>query len=72
MYRKLFLMVSFAFLFSIALTSVAKTADLNLVGLWRFDEGAGTTAADSSGLGNNGTLQGNPQWVAGRFSNALI
>jgi hypothetical protein len=27
-----------------------------LVGYWKFDEGAGTTAFDSSGYGNNGTL----------------
>jgi len=27
-----------------------------LVGLWRFDEGAGTNVADSSGLTNNGVL----------------
>jgi len=30
----------------------------SVVGWWRFNEGAGTTAADSSGLGNNGTLTG--------------
>ena len=27
-----------------------------LVALWKFDEGSGTTAADSSGNGNTGTL----------------
>lgn len=27
-----------------------------LIGLWRFDEGTGTNALDSSGLGNNGVL----------------
>ena len=29
-----------------------------LVGAWAFDEGAGTTAADSSGNGNTGTITG--------------
>src|ERR1700735_1979566 len=28
-----------------------------VVGLWRFNEGSGTNVSDSSGLGNNGTLQ---------------
>ena len=49
----------------------------SLVGLWRFDEGSGTTVSDSSGLGNNGTLQGDngnlPTWTAGQpgFGSAL-
>ena len=29
---------------------------------WMFDETGGVTAADSSGHGNDGTLQGNPLW----------
>ncbi|MFH1477873.1 MAG: LamG-like jellyroll fold domain-containing protein, partial [Verrucomicrobiota bacterium] len=41
------------------------------VGYWKLDEGAGTTASDSSWRGNNGTLQGNPQWVNGRINGAL-
>ncbi len=35
-----------------------------LAGYWKFDEGSGTTTADSSGLGNNGTLNG-ATWVSG-------
>ena len=38
-------------------------ADPRLVGWWKFDEGAGTVAADSSGNGHTGTLSG-PEWVA--------
>ncbi|MGA2749150.1 MAG: LamG-like jellyroll fold domain-containing protein [Verrucomicrobiota bacterium] len=42
----------------------------NLVGLWRFNQGSGTTALDSSGLGNNGTLVGSngvvPVWTNGQ------
>ena len=34
-----------------------------LVGWWKFDEGSGTTAADASGNGNNGTLVGGPTWT---------
>ncbi len=36
-----------------------------LVGYWKFDEMSGTTANDSSGNGNTGTLIGNPTWVNG-------
>ena len=37
-------------------------ASAGLVGWWKFDETEGTTATDSSGNGNNGTLQGSPVW----------
>ncbi len=36
----------------------------SLVGYWKLDEGAGTTAADSSGNSNTGTLTGGPTWSA--------
>jgi len=42
-----------------------------LVGHWKFDEGAGTVVTDSSGYGNDGTFEGNPQWVAGYYGGAL-
>ncbi len=44
--------------------------DTGLVGRWDFDEGSGTTAVDSSGNGNDGTLGGDgegtdlPSWVS--------
>ena len=41
-----------------------------LVGWWKFDEGSGTTAADSSGWGNNGTASGTTV-TAGKVGNAL-
>lgn len=41
------------------------TEDGNTVGLWHFDEGSGTTAYDSSGNANNGTLTNGPAWVDG-------
>ena len=43
----------------------------SLVGHWKFDEGSGTTAADSSGHGATGTLINNPAWVPGRVGGAL-
>ena len=41
------------------------------VGQWSFDEGTGSTAADSSGDGINGTLVNSPAWIPGRLGNAL-
>ncbi|MET0262100.1 MAG: LamG-like jellyroll fold domain-containing protein [Rariglobus sp.] len=41
-----------------------------LVGYWRLDEGSGTTAADSSGSGNTGTLVNSPSWVTGEIGYA--
>jgi len=34
--------------------------DTGLVGHWKFDEGTGTIAYDSSGYGNDGILTGTP------------
>ena len=34
---------------------------------WKFDEGSGVTAGDSTGSGNTGTLLGNPVWSAGKI-----
>ena len=43
----------------------------NPVGYWKFDEGSGTVAGDSSGNGNTGTLMNGPQWVNGVSGKAL-
>jgi len=42
-----------------------------LVGFWKFDEGSGGTAADSSGSNLHGTIIGNPAWVDGPDGKAL-
>ena len=34
----------------------------NLIGYWKFDEGSGTTALDSSMTGNTGELVNAPTW----------
>jgi len=51
------------------------TASVNtsgLVGYWRFEEGSGTTASDSSGNGNNGTLTSSSMWTTGgEFGNGI-
>ncbi|MEA3227245.1 MAG: LamG-like jellyroll fold domain-containing protein, partial [Planctomycetota bacterium] len=46
-------------------------ASAGLVGQWKLDDGAGTTAVDATGNGNDGTLIGDPQWVVGYFGGAL-
>ncbi len=38
---------------------------------WKFDENTGTTANDSAGNGNTGTLTNNPAWVSGKIGSGL-
>jgi hypothetical protein len=38
---------------------------------WHFDEGAGTTAADSSGLGNDLSLGSGASWIEGAISSVF-
>lgn len=42
-----------------------------LVGYWMLNENSGTTVKDSSGSGNDGTLNGDPEWTDGYFEGAL-
>ncbi|MEA3226452.1 MAG: LamG domain-containing protein, partial [Planctomycetota bacterium] len=71
MCRKLVYIISFVAVLGMGLASVAEAADPDLAGYWRLDETSGTTAFDSSGNGNDGTLVGDPQWVPGRLGGAL-
>ncbi|MCP4454158.1 MAG: LamG domain-containing protein, partial [Planctomycetes bacterium] len=50
---------------------LAGHANADLVGNWTFDDGAGSTAIDKSGNGNNGVLMGGPTWIAGTLGGAL-
>ncbi|MGC2468038.1 MAG: LamG-like jellyroll fold domain-containing protein [Candidatus Acidiferrum sp.] len=46
--------------------------DSGLAGWWKFDESSGSSASDSSGNGNTGTMVGGASWwVAGKFNNAI-
>ena len=65
MYRKSIL---FVLVLSLVLTSVVKA---DLIGWWRFEEGSGTIATDSSDYGNDGILNGNCTWVEGYFGGGL-
>ena len=62
MFKKLIYLISFALVLCLFQTSIANAADPSLVGWWKFDEGSGTVAADSSGHGINGTLVSDPVW----------
>ena len=53
-------------------TSAGIAAAPDLVGYWRLDENTGTTAADSSGFGNMGTLSGGASWAAGTFESGVV
>jgi len=47
-------------------------ASAGLLAQWAFDDGAGTTAQDSSGNGHAGTLLGDPQWVTGVIGSGAL
>lgn len=57
--------------YSYALTA-AQIAELyGLVGYWKLNEASGTTAADSSGIGNNGTVHGTATWTSAIHGNGF-
>jgi hypothetical protein len=66
MYRKLMYWVVFALVMGLV-----NSASAELVGHWRFDEGTGNAANDSSGNGNHGTLIDSVQWDVGQIGGAL-
>jgi hypothetical protein len=53
------------------LVTVANIAPTGLVAAYSFSEGTGTTTADQSGTGNNGTLAGATWTTSGKFGYAL-
>jgi hypothetical protein len=54
-----------------AMTPASASAATNLGAYWHLDEGSGTTAVDTSGNANHGTINGAPARVSGRFGRAL-
>jgi hypothetical protein len=71
----------FALIFTVCaalLHAHSASAAPSVVGLWRFNEDGGTNVSDSSGLGNDGVLEGDngvlPTWVTGKagFGSALL
>ena len=72
MWRKFSCLASFVLVLALAGASAAQVVDASLVGWWKFDEGVGAVAADSSGQGNNGSLHGPVEWTdAGKIGGAL-
>lgn len=65
-----YIVALFALLFICSTSLYAYSLD-GLVLHLTFDEGSGDTAADSSGLGNDGTLSGSAAWVDGVFGKAI-
>ncbi len=59
-----------AFILIAVAASVATADGSGLVGWWKFDDGAGTVAKDSSGNGYDGTVY-DADWVAGHLGGAL-
>ena len=70
MCKKLIYLVSFVLVLGMGFSPAH--GQEGLVGYWRFDESTGTTAADSAGGDNDGTLVGTEiGWAEGRFGGAL-
>src|SRR3989344_558627 len=71
--KKLFYIISFILFFSVILPTAPVHADITsgLVGWWKLDDSSGTSATDSSGNGNTGTLINNPAWATGKIDGAL-
>lgn len=57
--------MSIRWLSCLLILSVGGVTFGELVGQWKFDEGAGAVANDSSGNGHQGKILGTPQWVVG-------
>ena len=47
------------------------TATCGPAGEWKFDEGTSTTANDTSGNGNYGTLTNGPIWTSGKYGSGI-
>jgi len=71
MSKKLIYLASFVFVLVLILISAGNAAETDLVGWWKFNEISGTIAHDASGNGNDGTINGDPIWVAGKVDGAL-
>jgi hypothetical protein len=69
--RKKIIYLVFFVLVLVLSSSGANAMDPSFIGWWKLDEGSGTIAKDSSNSGNDGALNGDPVWVAGKIAGAL-
>jgi hypothetical protein len=53
-------------------TPINVTPTTGAIGQWKFDEGSGTTAADSAGAVGAGALINGPVWTTGQSGSALL
>ncbi len=65
MCRKLFCLISFVLVLWLVMGPSITYGQEGLIGYWKFDETSGTTAEDSVGADNNGTLSDNVEWQPG-------
>jgi PKD repeat protein len=56
---------------SATLSVTINPAAIAPVAYWKFDDGSGASAVDSSGNGNTGTLVNAPTWASGEVNGAL-
>ena len=56
---------------TVTVQNSAPTLADGLVGHWPFDDGAGSTATDASGNGNNGALQNGATWALGEVGGCI-
>ncbi|UFS59934.1 LamG domain-containing protein [Subtercola endophyticus] len=52
--------------------AAVSTPAATLGAYWRLDEGTGTATADSTGDGNNGTLQAGASWTTGQLGTGAV
>ena len=64
--------VSLALVVLLAVSVCTQAQDPDLLGWWKFDDGTGTIAVDSSGNGHDGVFIQDPEWVAGKFGSGLL
>ncbi|MFC1603487.1 LamG domain-containing protein [Planctomycetota bacterium] len=74
MCRKLFCLTSFVLVLWLGMGTSSAYGQEGLIGYWKLDETSGTTAEDSAGGDNNGTLSDNVEWQpgGGMFGGALL
>jgi hypothetical protein len=68
--KKLGLLVVLILTASLGIAGFAAAAT-GPVAHWRFNEGGGSTAADATGNGNTGSLEGGVTWIAGKRLGAV-
>jgi len=71
MFRKLTYLIAFALVLTMVQSGMCADTTSNLVGWWRFNDGSGTAAIDSSGNNLHGELVNDPVWVPGVQGTAL-